>query len=167
MSVVDFNGDGIMDLLYTAGDNADISPIYKPYHGVYLFIGQRDKTFRQEMFFHLDGAYGAVAEDFDQDGDMDIVVISYFPDIDQGLDETGFVYLQNNDGSFAAKTIEGIGKLGRFVAISAGDIDGDGDADIALANLAFGPPGPMEISSELQEQWYGGTRFILLRNGLR
>lgn len=167
MSVLDFNGDGIMDLLYTAGDNADISPVYKPYHGVYLFIGQKDKTFRQEMFFHLDGAYGAVAEDFDQDGDLDIASISYFPNIGQGLDETAFVYLQNNDGAFEAKTIEVIGKLGRFVAISAGDIDGDGDADIALANLAFGPPGPMEISPELQNQWYGGTRFILLRNGLR
>ena len=167
MSVVDFNGDGMMDLLYTAGDNADISPVYKPYHGVYLFTGQKDGTFRQEMFFHLDGAYGAVAEDFDQDGDMDIAAISYFPNISQGLDETGFVYLQNNDGHFDPKTIEGIGKLGRFIAISAGDIDGDGDADIALANLAFGPPGPMEISPELQEHWYGGTGFILLRNEVR
>lgn len=167
MSVRDFNGDGIMDLLYTAGDNADISPVYKPYHGVYLFTGQRDNTFRQEMFFHLDGAYGAVAEDFDQDGDMDIAAISYFPNIGQGLDETGFVYLENNDGDFDPKYIVGIGKPGRFVAISAGDIDGDGDADIALANLAFGPPGPMEISSQLQEQWYGGTGFVLLRNNLR
>lgn len=167
MSVLDFNSDGIMDLLYTAGDNADISPAYKPYHGVYLFIGQPDKTFRQEMFFHLDGAYGAVAEDFDQDGDMDIAVISYFPNIGQGLDETGFVYLQNNDGNFKAKYVEGIGNLGRFVAISAGDIDGDGDVDIALANLAFGPPGPMKISPELQDQWYGGTGFVLLRNELR
>lgn len=51
MNVLDFNGDGIMDLLYTAGDNADISPVYKPYHGVYLFAGQSDNTFRQEMFF--------------------------------------------------------------------------------------------------------------------
>ncbi|MBL4891137.1 MAG: VCBS repeat-containing protein [Rhizobiaceae bacterium] len=167
MSVLDFNSDGIMDLLYTAGDNADISPVYKPYHGIYLFTGQKDNTFRQELFFHLDGAYGAVAEDFDQDGDMDIAVISYFPNIGQGLDETGFVYLQNNDGDFAPKYIEGIGKLGRFVAISAGDIDGDGDADIALANLAFGPPGPMEISPELQGQWYDGTGMVLLRNQLR
>lgn len=167
MSVVDFNGDGMMDLLYTAGDNADISPVYKPYHGVYLFTGQKDGTFRQEMFFHLDGAYGAIAEDFDQDGDMDIAVISYFPIIGQGLDESGFVYLQNNDGHFEPKYIESIGKLGRFIAITAGDIDGDGDADIALANLAFGPPGPMAISPELQEQWYGGTGYVLLRNELR
>lgn len=98
---------------------------------------------------------------------MDIAAVSYFPNIGHGLDESGFVYLQNNDGVFEPKSIEGIGKLGRFVAISAGDIDGDGDADIAFANLAFGPPGPMEISPELQDKWYGGTRFVLLRNEVR
>src|SRR5690606_3370496 len=39
LTVLDFDGDGRLDLLYAAGDNADISPIPKPYHGVYLFAG--------------------------------------------------------------------------------------------------------------------------------
>lgn len=167
MSVLDFNDDGIMDLLYTAGDNADISPIFKPYHGVYLYIGQPDETFKMETFFHLDGATSAVAKDFDQDGDMDIAAIAYYANINQKLDESGFVYLENNGDGFDAKYVEGIGHLGRFIAISAGDIDGDGDLDIALANLAFGPPGPMEITSELRNQWTSSTSFLLLRNGLR
>lgn len=166
LSVLDFNNDGIMDLLYTAGDNADISPIFKPYHGVYLFTGQADETFQLEMFFHFDGATNAVAEDFDQDGDLDIAVIAYYANIGRDLDQSGFVYLENNNGGFDAKYVEGIGGLGRYIAISAGDIDGDGDIDIALANLAFGPPGPLEISSELRNQWTSGTHFVLLRNGL-
>lgn len=166
MSVLDFNGDGLMDLLYTAGDNADISPIFKPYHGVYLFFGQPDDTYELEMFFHLDGATSAVAEDFDQDGDLDIAVIAYYPNIDRGLDQSGFVYLENVQGKFDPHYIEGLGALGRFVAISVGDIDGDGDKDIALANLAFGPYGPLKVSPELQAQWLAGTGFVLLRNQL-
>lgn len=166
LSVLDFNDDGLLDLLYTAGDNADISPIFKVDHGVYLYAGQPDNSFRQEMFFHLDGTTSAIAEDFDQDGDLDIAAIAYYPNIARGVDETGFVYLQNNDGSFDPKYIDGIGTLGRFIAISAGDIDGDGDIDIALANLAFGPYGPLDVSPELQDKWLSGTHFILLRNGL-
>lgn len=167
MSVLDFNGDGILDILYAAGDNADISPIYKPYHGIYLFTGQADGSFEEDMFFYLDGATSAVAEDFDQDGDLDIAAIAYYANVDRGLDQAGFVYLENTNGGFEAKYVEGIGGLGRYVAISVGDIDGDGDKDIALANLAFGPPGPMEISSELRSQWSAGTPFVLLRNQLR
>ncbi len=166
MKMLDFNNDGLADLLYTAGDNADISPIFKPYHGIYLFLGQPNNSFQLETFFHLDGAYGAVAEDFDQDGDYDIAAVSYFPNISNGLDETTFVYLENTNGNFEAKYIEGIGGLGRFIAITAGDIDNDGDLDIALANLAFGPYGPLSVTPELQKQWLRGTGFILLRNTL-
>lgn len=167
LRVLDFNGDGWMDLLYTAGDNADLSPIFKPYHGVYLYLGQSDGSVRLEMFFHLDGAYSTVAEDFDQDGDIDIAALSYFPRIAQGVDQAGFVYLQNSDGNFDPKYVKGLGRLGRFVALSAGDVDGDGDQDIALANLAFGPYGPLDVSTELQDQWLRSARFVLLRNTLR
>lgn len=164
MSVLDFNGDGITDLLYIAGDNADISQIFKPYHGVYLYLGQADGSFVQEMFFHFDGATSAVAADFDGDGDIDIAAIAYYANVSRGLDQSGFVYLDNEGGNFSAKYVEGLGSLGRFVAISAGDIDGDGDHDIALANLAYGPPGPLEITPELRAQWTSGTGFVLLRN---
>jgi len=167
LNVLDFNGDGLPDLLYTAGDNGDFSSIYKPYHGVYLFLAQPDGTYRRQMFFHLDGAYGAVARDFDQDGDLDIAAIAYFANIERGIDEAAFVYLRNDGDGFAPQYVEGLGNLGRFVALSAGDIDGDGDQDIALANLAFGALGPLDVPPELQDRWSHGTHFLLLRNRLR
>jgi hypothetical protein len=167
LQVLDFNGDGRMDLLYAAGGNADITPIFKPYHGIYLFTGQTDGSFQQEMFFHLDGATAALAEDFDQDGDQDIAAIAYYGNIDQGLDQARVAYLQNNDGVFEAKSVDSLGRIGRFIAISSGDIDGDGDMDVALANMSFGPCGPLKVSPDLQGQWLKGPRFVLLRNQLR
>ncbi len=164
MTVSDVTGDGLPDILYTAGDNADISPIYKPYHGVYLFEGAADGSFRQTLFFHLDGATSAVAADFDMDGDQDIAAIAYYLNAARNPDDATFVFLENTGDGFLPGTIDGIGLLGRFVAITAGDIDGDGDKDIALANMAFGPYGPMVIPPARQHIWLEGPPFILLRN---
>ena len=88
-------------------------------------------------------------------------------DLSRGADETGFVYLENTGAGFVPHAIEQLGSLGRFVALSAGDLDGDGDADIALANLAFGPYGPMQVPDTLQAQWLAGPHVIVLRNTTR
>lgn len=166
MLVQDIDGDGWTDLLISAGDNADITPVYKPYHGLYLYTGRPDGSFEETLFFPLDGASGAVAADFDGDGDTDIAAIAYYPDVRRDVDETGFVYLENTPDGFAPRKIAGLGQLGRFVAISAGDVDGDGDVDMALGNLAFGPYGPMDIASQLRADWLAGPKFVLLRNTL-
>ena len=41
------------------------------------------------------GAFGARAADFDNDGDLDIAAISFYPDFEIEKRES-FVYLQNN-----------------------------------------------------------------------
>ncbi len=38
--LADFNNDGYPDIVYTCGDNADYSPVLKPYHGVYIFMNE-------------------------------------------------------------------------------------------------------------------------------
>ncbi len=166
LQVIDLNLDGYVDLLLTTGDNADFSPEYKPYHGVHVLIGQPDGTFARQ-FYPLDGATSAVAADFDLDGDLDIAAIAYYARTDAPLDESLFMLLINEEGQFQPAKVAGLGRLGRFVAMSAGDIDGDGDTDIALANMAFGPYGPMTVSSDLQKQWLAGPAVVLLRNELR
>ena len=76
----DFNQDGLEDIIYTAGDNADYSPLLKPYHGIRVFENQGDLNYEPTFFYPLHGAYGAKPRDYDMDGDIDIAAISFFPD---------------------------------------------------------------------------------------
>lgn len=69
--LVDFNGDGHSDILYTNGDNADYSPVLKPYHGVRIFLNDGLNQFSELLFHPMHGASMAKGADFDQDGDID------------------------------------------------------------------------------------------------
>lgn len=132
LSLVDFDRDGDLDLLYTNGDNADYSVVLKPYHGVRLFLNDGQNRFRQAWFYPLDGVQQAEARDFDGDGDLDVAVIAFFPDLKN--QRAGFVYLQNEGGlRFTARTFAGA-EQGRWLTMACGDLDGDGDEDLALGS---------------------------------
>ena len=156
----DADGDGDQDLLYTAGDNADYQPVLKPYHGVYLFENGGDASFEQKFFLPLNGAYDAIPADFDQDGDMDLAAISFFPDFGHQAQE-GFVYFQNQgDFQFSASTFPEV-SLGRWMVMDVGDIDQDGDQDIALGSLTFEVIG----GGNYVDTWIAnGIPFAILEN---
>ena len=161
----DFNKDGNPDILYTCGDNADFSPILKPYHGVYIFLNDGMNGFRQKYFFPINGCYKAMARDFDQDGDLDIATISFFADYEHQPEES-FVYLENkgrpaNDTTgFNFKPYSfPEAKSGRWLTMDAGDIDGDGRLDIVLGNFSLGAPGMKSVNN-----WKNFAPFIVLKN---
>ena len=164
MRVLDFDGDGDADLLVTAGDNADFTPVFKHGHGVRLYLGDGRGAFRLALFHRLDGAYGAVAEDFDGDGDRDLAAVAWFADFSQGPDRAaGFVYLENRgQDRFRAARVPGLERLGRFAVIESGDVNGDGTPDIVLGNLAYGAPGPGSPAPALTRAWAAGPRFVVL-----
>jgi hypothetical protein len=154
----DFNNDGFPDILYTCGDNADFSPVLKPYHGVYIFLNDGHWNFAQKYFFPLNGCYKAIARDFDGDGDLDIATISFFADYAKQPEE-GFVYLENT-GQFVFKphSLPGT-QVGRWLTMNVGDLDGDGKIDIFLGNFSIAPG---FIKSPIP--WKQGPPFLFLKN---
>ena len=160
MTLQDFNGDQHLDILYCAGDNGDYNPVMKPFHGVYIFMNDGKNQFQQDFFYQLNGAYNAVAEDFDEDGDRDIAVISFFPDF-QNSPEESFVYLENDgQNDFSPSTFDEVNK-GRWIVMDAADYDKDGDLDLVLGALTF------EVVPKLGyvEQWVKeGIPYVILEN---
>ncbi|WP_347156618.1 FG-GAP repeat domain-containing protein [Pontibacter chitinilyticus] len=147
--LVDINGDSFLDIIFTNGDNSDYSTIYKPYHGVRIFINNGHNAFQEKYFFHVNGAAKVVARDFDADGDPDLVVLAMFPNLFSRAQET-LVYLENEgDLQFKASYLEKTPSTQWFL-MDAGDIDQDGDEDIVVgANTMV----TMPVPDSLQQKW--------------
>lgn len=118
VSVADFNGDGILDLM--VADRGGSS-----YGDANLLLGNGDGTFRPATVVSVGNffPYWGVAGDFNGDGKLDFAVV-----------EVGSiaVILGNGDGTFQAPiTSSGIGEA---VFAAAADLNGDGKLDLVTAN---------------------------------
>lgn len=161
--LADFNKDGHIDLITANGDNGDFALPLKSDHGVRIYLNDGKNQFKEAFFYPMHGAYKAVARDFDGDGDPDFAAIAYYPDFAAARPES-FVYLENQGGlKFAASTFAE-SNVGRWIVMDAGDLDGDGDDDIALGSFVRGPT-TMPVPVELRDQWRtNGAAVLLLEN---
>lgn len=129
---MDFNKDGYLDILLVNGDNWDLSPIRKSYHGIRIYLNDGKNNFEESFFYPMDGATKAVVRDFDGDNDLDIAAISFYANHDKP--EHGFVYL-SNEGNFNFKTfVTPNAAEGKWLTMEVGDFDDDGDMDIVLGS---------------------------------
>ncbi|WP_160711732.1 FG-GAP repeat domain-containing protein [Chitinophaga solisilvae] len=154
----DMDDDGLTDIIYTCGDNADFSPVMKPWHGIYIYHNNGNGTYTQQVFLPQNGAYKALARDFNNDGQTDIACISYFPDTTASPQDEFRLYIKT--GSAYQLYSNHLGNVGRWLVMDAADIDGDGDCDIALGSY------PMMMTSPggYRAQWQQGPGVVLLIN---
>ena len=168
IELADINGDGWLDAVVSNGDNADFptSPP-RPHHGVRVYLNRAGTRLEEAWFGPMNGAYRVAARDFDLDGDIDIAATSFFPDYERSPRE-GFLLFENTGGrgrlEFRMATFRQ-SVAGRWLAMDAGDVDGDGDEDIVLGSLVRMPTA---VPGALREQWEKqGPSLVLLRNRAR
>jgi hypothetical protein len=148
IQLVDLDGDKDLDVLVTNGDMLDDFQM-KPYHGIRWLENRGRFPFVAHDVAPLFGALRAQAADLDGDGDMDIVA-GTLVQLARGAgaappsrDLPSLVWLEQTvPGRFERHTLE---TGGRHLSLDLGDVDGDGDVDIVVANSLSGTPGFVEI----------------------
>lgn len=162
--LVDFDGDGDLDIVYSNGDNADFTFALKNYHGIRIFNNDGDYNFTEAYFYPMYGVMKVTAADFDLDGDLDLMGLSFFPDLD-AEEPQGFVYLENEGNfNFRPATFPQAAN-GRWVVSDTGDFDQDGDVDVVLGSLLFNV---RAAPDSLRVRWLQSNyHMILLENTIR
>ncbi len=135
--MVDINKDGSEDIIYTCGDNGDITGILKPYHGVYIYTNDGKNNFQQKFFYPMHGCYRVMARDFNNTGNIDLVAIAYFTDPQRP--ET-FVYLQHKGNlHFTPYSPPEQINFESVLTMDTGDFNGDGKQDVIIGNALTDP----------------------------
>jgi hypothetical protein len=146
IQLVDLNGDGELDVLYTNGDVLDKPYRLKPYHSIQWLEnpgrGQPKFPWEHHPIAPMYGVHRAVAADFRGKGVMDVVAVCFLP-------EDGFpdrkakqidavIYLeQTAPGKFERHTLEA-GTCDHVTCV-AGDLYGSGRPDLVVGNFVHEP----------------------------
>jgi hypothetical protein len=136
IQLVDLDGDGLVDVLYTNGDTLDKPYLLKPYHGVQWLQNRGQLRFDHHPITPFYGVHRAVAADFTGQGKMDIAAVSFLPvegfPQRKALNLDAILFLeQTTPGQFARHTLESI--TCDHVTCAVGNLFGSGRIDLVTA----------------------------------
>ncbi len=134
-AVADFNGDGHLDVFLCGGGKTP-RPEAEGRDSALFFGDGKGRFTRSTQVFATDRdgvAFGAVAADYDRDGDMDLFVCRWGENI---------LWRNEGNGDFVDVTAKaGLRDRGWSSSAAFGDVDGDGWLDLYVAKyLDFGSP---------------------------
>lgn len=140
IELVDIDGNGRIDVLYTNGDSFD-SFLLKPVHGVKWLENRGEYPFTLHELGVMPGAHRAVIGDVDGDGQKEIVAGAFIPhellkaQRPQGA-EALVVWKQSDNGQFSKHVVSHDNST--HAALTVADLNGDGRDDLVIGNFRQG-----------------------------
>jgi hypothetical protein len=139
ISLVDLNGDGRLDILFTNGDAFDyIPPGPRPWHGLQWLENKDNLTFEYHRIADFPGAFSARAVDVNNDGYLDLVVVSAFNNWNDPKAQSMIWFENDRHGNFIPHDITS--NPTHLLILEGADMDGDGWVDFVTGGFYAYPP---------------------------
>jgi hypothetical protein len=140
IQLVDLDGDGRLDVLYTNGDSLDPPYLLKPYHGVQWLQNCGQFPFTHHPLTPMYGAMRAVAGDFTGRGRKDILAVNYlagelFPQRKEMQLDSLILLEQTAPGEYERHSLE-TASCDHF-SCAIGDIFGDGKTHLVTGSFSM------------------------------
>lgn len=139
IQLIDMNGDGKLDVLYTNGDILDEPYLLKPYHGVQWLENKGDLRFEHQRIADMYGVHNAFAARVTGGPLPDVLAVSFlphdkFPDRAARNADAVVLFEQVSPGKFERHTLATASC--DAVVCHAADLYGTGRVDLLVGNFA-------------------------------
>lgn len=134
----DYDGDGLQDVVVTNFE-LETNALYRNLGGGAFVDARSPARIAEPSLMFL--AFGIAFADFEQDGDLDLVIANGHINDNASEFLQGSQYRQRNqvfenqgDGKFREDKATGMDVVRASRGLATGDLDGDGDLDVAIGN---------------------------------